>query len=184
MRHVVHCQRMGAVAVCAARLPRAACALLTRARRRAPPQPLTRLDAFVLLVAVASVFWAFSGGAGVLLRPSWSHAVDVDGHPPPPVVADLDGDGIPEVIVASPDGRLLLLSPATDRSEASTPPGVAVDSPWRALPVRRSASLRSQTGLTAGRRPIALAAGSILPPPDPARATGWRARQHGSAGRG
>ena len=124
-------------------------------------QPLTRLDACVLLVAIASVFCAFHGSRGILLRPSWAQAVDADARPPAPIVTDLNGDGLPEVILASPDGRLLLLSPASDRSEASPLPG-ASDSPWRALPVRRSASLRSQTGLATGRRPLALAAGPLV----------------------
>ena len=86
--------------------------------------------------------------------------MDADARPPAPIVTDINGDGLPEVILASPDGRLLLLSPASDRSDANPLPG-ASDSPWRALPVRRSASLRSQTGLATGRRPLALAAGPL-----------------------
>ena len=117
----------------------------------------------VFAVAIASVAWSFSGDQGVMLKPSWSQAIDEhESHKtPPPVITDLDGDGVPEVLLASPEGRLVVISPAADRTSAAALPGTIADSPWRQLPVRRSASLRSQTGLALGRRPLAIAAGSL-----------------------
>ena len=130
-----------------------------------PSQPLFNLDVTVLVVAAASVILTFCGGAGILLKPSWSFALEQDVLPPPPVVVDLDGDGVAEVVVATPDGRLLVLSPAADRADApalnhyGNAAGEAAV--WRALPARYTASLRSHTGLATGRRPLALAAGLL-----------------------
>ena len=125
--------------------------------------PLTRLDLTVLVVAAVAVLAAFRGGTGVLIKPSWSHALEPDDEllPPPPVVADIDGDGVSEVFVAAADGRVLLLSPAVDRSTDAVNNRQG-ESPWRTLPTRRAASLRSNTGLATGRRPIALAAGAVV----------------------
>ena len=56
---------------------------------------------------------------------------------------------------------MLLLSPAVDRSTDAVNNRQG-ESPWRTLPTRRAASLRSNTGLATGRRPIALAAGAVV----------------------
>ena len=47
--------------------------------------PLTRLDLTVLVVAAVAVLAAFRGGTGVLIKPSWSHALEPDDEllPPP-----------------------------------------------------------------------------------------------------
>ena len=140
-----------------------------------PTSPLSRLDAFVLLVAIVSVFATFQGGSGVLLKPSWSFAFDHDEPHPPPVVADLDSDGVAEVVVATADGRVMVLSPASARMAAATADQHAgASSAWRSLPVRHTASLRSSTGLTTGRRPLAIAAGAV----SPSGSIGGGKRQH------
>ena len=122
---------------------------------------LNWIDGFVMFVAAASVFASFSGSGGALLQPSWSHSAAKSTYdhpsrssflPPPPVVADLDGDGTPEVVVATLDGRVMVLSPSDHAS---------ADGGWRSLPVRYAASLRSHMGLATGRRPLALQAGAL-----------------------
>lgn len=152
------------------------------------------LDAAVLVVALASVMWAFRGGSGVNLRPSWLHALvesddalvaraswlhalaRSDGAlienelatsaaplPPPAVVADVDGDGTPEIVVATADGHVhLLLAPGAARGGATAAPGAAQ---WRSLTVKRSASLRGRSEVLTGRRPTALAAGAVSAQP-------------------
>ena len=79
---------------------------------------------------------------------------------PPPVVADVDGDGAPDVVIATADGRLQLATPQSALEAAdggAAPRGGA----WRDLTVRRTASLRTHTGLSTGRRPMALRAGHL-----------------------
>ena len=74
-----------------------------------------RTDLAVLFLSAVCVIFSFRGDEGaVALQPSWAHAYDApalraDDPLPAPVVADLDDDGAPEVLVATRDGRLLLL---------------------------------------------------------------------------
>ena len=124
-------------------------------------------DLLVLLVAAASVLFSFQTSGSMFLKPAWSFTLEADGAGieasreaplpvPAPVVADLDDDGRPEVLVCTRDGRLLLLDPAPP---ARMPASRATK--WRQLPVRAEASLRSHVGLEAGRRPVALQAGVL-----------------------
>ena len=123
-------------------------------------------DLLVLLVAAGSVLFSFQAAGSMFLKPAWSFTLEADAGiqasgeaplpVPAPVVADLDDDGRPEVLVCTRDGRLLLLDP--------TPPArmaAARATKWRQLPVRAEASLRSHVGLEAGRRPVALQAGVL-----------------------
>ena len=128
-------------------------------------------DVFVLLVALACVILSLTNSGGVMLRPSFiaassddPRAAFVDAHisMSPPVVADLDGDGTPEVVMATTDGRLLLLSAVEDAARPeSVGDGVLGLASWRRLPVLRSVSLRTHTGLAAGRRSMALCTGML-----------------------
>jgi hypothetical protein len=123
--------------------------------------PLTWVDGAVLLVATASVVFTFRSTGGIRLRPLWSFSIEDHKHAallPAPVIADIDGDGLVDIVVATADGRLLRLAPAFGGA-AQPPPGSADE--WRALPVLNSASLCTHTGLTAGRWPMALQAGLV-----------------------
>jgi len=124
-------------------------------------------DLLVLLVATASVLFSFQTSGSMFLKPAWSFTLEADGAGieasreaplpvPAPVVADLDDDGRPEVLVCTRDGRLLLLDPAPPARMAA-----ARATKWRQLTVRAEASLRSHVGLEAGRRPVALQAGVL-----------------------
>ena len=135
---------------------------------------LPSTDIFVLLVALACVMLSLIVTEGVMLRPSFiaassddpssARAAFADAHisMSPPVVADLDGDGTPEVVMATTDGRLLLLSAIEDaaRLEAVGDHVLGLSS-WRRLPVLRSVSLLTHTGLAAGRRSMALCTGVL-----------------------
>ena len=117
-------------------------------------------DLLVLLVAAGSVLFSFQTAGSMFLKPAWSFTLEADAGiqasreaplpVPAPVVADLDDDGRPEVLVCTRDGRLLLLDPAPPARMAATRA-----TKWRQLPVRAEASLRSHVGLEAGRRPVA-----------------------------
>ena len=115
-------------------------------------------DVLVLLVAVGGLLFAFSTQGSVVLTPSWHHRTDLRASDweVAPIVADVDGDGTPELLVATQDGRLLLLG-----GTAPAAANLASDagSPWRKLHLVAEASLRSQLGLTSGRRPVAIGSG-------------------------
>ena len=123
-------------------------------------------DLLILFVSAASILLSFQTSGAHFLKPTWSHTLEPgaglepsDEAPlpvPAPVVADLDDDGQPEVVVATRDGRLLLLDPSP-RARAAT----ATAAKWRSLPVKAEASLRSHVGLATGRRPVALQAGAL-----------------------
>lgn len=123
--------------------------------------PLSRHDVFVLLVAVVYVFITFQSGSGIQLKPSWSFTFEHDEPHLPPVVADLDGDGMAEVVVATPDGHVIVLSAAAALAAAASTDYHDATATWRSLPVQHTASLRSNNGLLTGRRPLALATGAV-----------------------
>lgn len=117
-------------------------------------------DAAVLLVALGAVLFSFSDTGAVTLKPSWAHSIDANagfGGLPPPVVADFDEDGEIEVLVASSDGHLRLLSSRNASARASMRPS----SKWLPLHAKRTVSLRSHVGLSTGSLPVAIAAGAI-----------------------
>ena len=127
-------------------------------------------DVLVLLVAAASVLLSFQTTGSMFLKPTWSHTLDADNSGmesskeaplpvPAPVIADLDDDGRPEVVVCTRDGRVLLLDPAPPARLPAASRGAGTK--WRQLPVRAEASLRSHVGLETGRRPVALQAGPL-----------------------
>ena len=122
-------------------------------------------DIAAVAVAFASVFVSFRNGGGAALRPAWAYALEgrldtTDLHlevlPPAPIVTDIDGDGNTEIIVATLDGRVVTMDPSANKLDAPLPGDI-----WRAPLVRRSVSLRSHTGLAAGRRPVALQVGAV-----------------------
>ena len=162
-------ERGGELALCwRASLSRAAKGFrgLALATDEGSPSRMNTPDLLVLLVAAGSVLFSFQTAGSMFLKPAWSFTLEADAGiqasgeaplpVPAPVVADLDDDGRPEVLVCTRDGRLLLLDP--------TPPArmaAARATKWRQLSVRAEASLRSHVGLEAGRRPVALQAGVL-----------------------
>ena len=117
-------------------------------------------DLLVLLIAAASIFLSFQTTGSMVLKPAWSFTLEADGAGiegsreaplpvPAPVVADLDDDGRPEVLVCTQDGRLLVLDPEPpSRLPASRP------TKWRQLPVRAAADR--------WHRPVNLSTGVLL----------------------
>jgi outer membrane protein assembly factor BamB len=126
-------------------------------------------DALALCVAVgATIYSVHSRGGSVRLAPAWSvmahydHDTGALDQAPAPVVADLDGDGTPEVVIATRDGRLQLTEP-----QYGAPGRVA----WSRLHVKTEVSLRvGGVGLSTGRRPVALGAGPLREAKAPTRA--------------
>ena len=109
-------------------------------------------DCGVLLVSLCSMVFAAQGTGYTVLRPSWVYSTDthlgVVGLPPP-LVVDLNQDGEIEVVVASRDGHLIILSPDHESSG------------WLRLQAKQTVSLRSHIGLATGSFPVAMAAGPI-----------------------
>ena len=113
-----------------------------------------RTDLAVLFLSAVCVIFSFRGDEGaVALQPSWAHAYDApalraDNPLPAPVVADLDDDGAPEVLVATRDGRLLLLGGAGDAAVAAA----AAARAGRRLPRWRCAPRRACARTPGSRR--------------------------------
>lgn len=75
-------------------------------------------DFGVLLLALCALYISLQSEGPFAFKKAWYHPFEhhdwllVSEHPTPrPVVADLNGDGKPEVLAATPDGRLQLLAP-------------------------------------------------------------------------
>ncbi|KAL4855412.1 Importin-5 [Chlorella vulgaris] len=120
-------------------------------------------DFGILLLSVLALYLSLQHEGAYQFRKAWYHSFEEHGvgahdledqpHPvPPPIVADLNGDGKPEVIVATPAGHIQLVAPRRFGD------GFA------------KAQLLSQADLNAassggGVRIAAMAAGYLMPPP-------------------
>lgn len=90
---------------------------------------MRKRDLGILLIAAFAVFVSLQHESNFTFREAWFHTVhdsehigdhslEVD-HLPPPIVADLNGDGRKEVIFATPDGRIQVVEPVVGVSGES-----------------------------------------------------------------
>lgn len=129
-------------------------------------------DAGLLCACLVGAIVSFRSGADVQLHPAWSVPIDAarfangfyadeSEQLPPPIVADLDGDGVVDVLVATPAGTLQLLDTSVLHAAALADMSDDVDG-WRSLPLRAEASLLSRSvRVASGRRPVAMASGYL-----------------------
>ncbi|KAG8458274.1 hypothetical protein KFE25_001566 [Diacronema lutheri] len=126
-------------------------------------------DAAVVVACLVAAALSFRTATDVQLQPAWSAAEDTTAFAnglyadeaealPPPIVADLDGDGRVDVVRATAAGSIQLLDTSALRAGALAETG---EGGYRALPVRAEASLLSKVRVASGRRPVAMAAGHL-----------------------
>eukprot|EP00898_Chlorokybus_atmophyticus_P005991 jgi/Chlat1/6393/Chrsp44S05841 len=137
---------------------------------------MRRRDLGVLLAGVVCLFLLVRREGGFGFEAAWRYplgrtwkaawAAGTTGEPlPPPVVADLNGDGRLEVLLATHDAKLLVLDPAAPADpDADTFAQAKVLAQVSLLP---SAPSGAPVRFLPGRRAIALATGHLDPPPSP-----------------
>ena len=130
-------------------------------------------DIGVLFACAVAVLLTLQGAGEIKARVEWVEEIDVTkfsnehfplAHErlPRPIITDLDGDGLNEVIVATREPGLRILSVPRPPSSAS---GSARIDP--VVPrLRRKATLLGAVRVAKGRHPVALATGYIDPYPD------------------
>eukprot|EP00965_Chrysotila_dentata_P178827 5905269-Pleurochrysis_carterae.AAC.3 len=106
-------------------------------------------DALLLAAAVAVAALALQTGGAKGIAPSWVYHGAAES--PAPVLADIDADGRTELLVCTPDGRLLVLMLSASAQRGR----------WGELRVLRETSLRAHLGLANGRRAVAIGAGPL-----------------------
>lgn len=83
---------------------------------------MLKRDFGILLLSVCALYLSLQNEGAYQFKKAWYHAFDeydtalhkLEEHPhpvPPPLVTDLNGDGKPEIITATPSGKLQILAP-------------------------------------------------------------------------
>ncbi|KAG1681506.1 hypothetical protein FOA52_014012 [Chlamydomonas sp. UWO 241] len=128
---------------------------------------MRKRDFAILLVSCIAVLVSLQNEGTVSFRKAWYHnpnagnSEEVLQSPhklPAPIVADLNGDGHLEVIIATQDLKIMLVAPADAARRGS---GFA---PARVM--TQVSLLYKRVFVTAGRRPVAMAVGYLDPRPE------------------
>eukprot|EP00238_Polyblepharides_amylifera_P006621 CAMPEP_0196591354 /NCGR_PEP_ID=MMETSP1081-20130531/69302_1 /TAXON_ID=36882 /ORGANISM="Pyramimonas amylifera, Strain CCMP720" /LENGTH=702 /DNA_ID=CAMNT_0041914685 /DNA_START=132 /DNA_END=2240 /DNA_ORIENTATION=+ len=124
-------------------------------------------DVAAVILSVAAMYFALQQEGSFTFHPGWVHMSEAElgqvldaEHLPPPVPADLNGDGKREVIVATSDTKLQVISPPTGHSRGGDFAPTEVLAEVSLLPAR--------VRVSAGRRPVALSVGFLDPHKPPA----------------
>ncbi|XP_024542548.1 uncharacterized protein LOC9648148 [Selaginella moellendorffii] len=120
---------------------------------------MRKRDLGILIISAFAIFFSLQNEGNFSFKESWFHVVD-EAYPikheaerlPPPLVTDLNADGRNEVIVATHDSKLLVLDPHSKLNE---------DGFSEARTVTEVSLLPEKVRISAGRRPVAMAAGVI-----------------------
>nr|CAB3469143.1 unnamed protein product [Digitaria exilis] len=123
---------------------------------------MRKRDLGILLLAAFAVFFSLHHEGDFSFRESWYHLSDEDfpikyeaDRLPPPLVADLNGDGKPEVLLPTHDAKIQVLQPPHARHPHD-------DTSFHEARVMADISLLpDNVRVTSGRRPIAMAVGSV-----------------------
>ncbi|MED6149605.1 hypothetical protein PIB30_064076 [Stylosanthes scabra] len=119
---------------------------------------MRKRDLAILMLSAFAIFFSLQHEGGVSFKDAWMHLTDE--YPikyeaerlPPPLVADLNGDGKKEVLVATHDAKIQVLEPHSRR----------VDEGFSEARVLAEVSLLpDKIRVTSGRRPVAMATGYI-----------------------
>ncbi|XP_057449340.1 uncharacterized protein LOC130740682 [Lotus japonicus] len=119
---------------------------------------MRKRDLAILMLAAFAIFFSLQQDGGVSFKDAWMHLTD--DYPikyeaerlPPPLVADLNGDGKKEVLVAIHDAKIQVLEPHSRR----------VDEGFSEARVLAEVSLLpDKVRVMTGRRPVAMATGYI-----------------------
>ncbi|MED6172776.1 hypothetical protein PIB30_053059 [Stylosanthes scabra] len=119
---------------------------------------MRKRDLAILMLSAFAIFFSLQHEGGVSFKDAWMHLTDE--YPikyeaerlPPPLVADLNGDGKKEVLIATHDAKIQVLEPRSRR----------VDEGFSEARVLAEVSLLpDKIRVTSGRRPVAMATGYI-----------------------
>ncbi|KAK4754079.1 hypothetical protein SAY87_002183 [Trapa incisa] len=119
---------------------------------------MRKRDLAILMLSAFSIFFSLQHEGNFSFREAWFHLSDE--YPikyeaerlPPPIVADLNGDGKKEVLVASHDSKIQILEPHARRVDE----GFA-----EARVLAEVTLLPDKVRVASGRRPVAMATGII-----------------------
>lgn len=117
---------------------------------------MRKRDLGILLLSAFAIFFSFQHGGNFSFQEAWFHLSD--DYPikyeaerlPPPIVADLNGDGKMEVLVATHDAKVQVLEPHARRIDEGFS---------EARLLAQVSLLPDKVRISSGRRPIAMAAG-------------------------
>ncbi|CAN6200408.1 unnamed protein product [Urochloa humidicola] len=123
---------------------------------------MRKRDLGILLLAAFAVFFSLHHEGDFSFRESWYHLADEDfpikyeaDRLPPPLVADLNGDGKPEVLLPTHDAKIQVLQPPHARH-------IDDDNGFREARLMADISLLpDNVRVASGRRPIAMAVGNV-----------------------
>ncbi|KAG4973390.1 hypothetical protein JHK87_030211 [Glycine soja] len=119
---------------------------------------MRKRDLAILMLSAFAIFFTLQQDGGISFKDAWMHLTDE--YPikyeaerlPPPLVADLNGDGKKEVLVATHDAKIQVLEPHSRR----------VDEGFSEARVLAEVSLLpDKVRVMTGRRPVAMATGYI-----------------------
>mmetsp|Transcript_21460 Transcript_21460/g.51195 ORF Transcript_21460/g.51195 Transcript_21460/m.51195 type:complete len:700 (-) Transcript_21460:224-2323(-) len=119
-------------------------------------------DFGILFLSALAVYFSLQQEGTFSFHKAWYFALDATSLPlgasavlPPPVAADLNGDGSQEVLVATPDCKIQLLAPQ--------PHGRAGEGFMAAPLIAEASLLPTNVRMSAGRRAVAMATGYLDP---------------------
>ncbi|KAK3131349.1 hypothetical protein QOZ80_6BG0505260 [Eleusine coracana subsp. coracana] len=123
---------------------------------------MRKRDLGILLLAAFAVFFSVHHDGDFSFRESWYHIADEDfpikyeaDRLPPPLVADLNGDGRPEVLLPTHEAKIQVLEPPHARH-------LDDETGFHEARVMAEISLLpDNVRITSGRRPIAMAVGTV-----------------------
>ncbi|CAL4966233.1 unnamed protein product [Urochloa decumbens] len=123
---------------------------------------MRKRDLGILLLAAFAVFFSLHHEGDFSFRESWYHLADEDfpikyeaDRLPPPLVADLNGDGKPEVLLPTHDAKIQVLQPPHARH-------IDDDNGFHEARLMADISLLpDNVRVASGRRPIAMAVGNV-----------------------
>ncbi|XP_015689377.1 uncharacterized protein LOC102718059 [Oryza brachyantha] len=122
---------------------------------------MRKRDLGILFLAAFAVFFSLQHDGDLSFREAWYHLSDAD-YPikhdadrlPSPLVADLNGDGKPEVLVPTHDAKIQVLQPHARPSPD--------DASFHEARLMADVSLLpANVRVSSGRRPVAMAVGSV-----------------------
>jgi len=124
---------------------------------------MRKRDLGILLLAAFAVFFSLQHEGDFSFREAWYHLSD-DGYPikhdadrlPPPLVADLNGDGRPEVLLPTHEATIQVLQLPHHASPSTT-----LDDFHEARVMAEISLLPTNVRVASGRRPVAMAVGSV-----------------------
>lgn len=119
---------------------------------------MRKRDLGILLLSAFAIFFSLQHGGDFSFEEAWMHLIDEipikyeADRLPPPIVADLNGDGKSEILVATHDAKIQVLEPHSRR----------VDEGYSEARVLAEVSLLpDKIRISTGRRPVAMATGFV-----------------------